>query len=424
LSEKTEQLFISAILREEDHVSPIVNGVSEKWFSAYPKEWAWILRYIDRHRRCPSKTLFKSKFPGFVLVKSDDVEFCLDELRDDFVNLSLRKEIESALDGLSDEKPAKSLLENLQVGLTTIHADTLGTANEADVIEDWESVYNEVTRRFERVAATGMSGIPTGFPTLDAITNGPQPGDFWVCAARLGQGKTWSLIRMAATAMYSGATVQYDALEQSKNQIAMRVHAFLQSKNAQETFTTAGLMSGKGVDLIAYKRFLRNLKTELPGRLIVDDTSRGRVTPSSIAAQIERNRPDIVMIDYLTLMGGSGDWQAIAELTGELKALAMRYEVPIISAAQINRASGIAAHPGAEHLSGSDSIGQDADCVITMQQQSRHVIKFYLAKYRHGMDGQFWFTEFRPNSGSFTEISGDEANDIIAEDKLEALNVD
>jgi replicative DNA helicase len=179
-------------------------------------------------------------------------------------------------------------------------------------------------------------------------------------------------------------------------------------------------MSGRGVDLLAYKTFLQELKENLSGRFIVNDTSRGRVSPSMIAAQIERNRPDIVFIDYLTLMNGqAGDWQAISNLSGELKGLAMRYSVPIVAAAQINRMGIGDDLPGAEHLAGADAIGQDADAVVTLAQKSRHVVRMKLAKYRHGQDGMAWWAEFRPNSGTFVEIAGEYAQDLMDQDRLE-----
>jgi replicative DNA helicase len=230
---------------------------------------------------------------------------------------------------------------------------------------------------------------------------------------------------MAAHAVYQGFTVQYDALEQTRAQIAMRAHSFLSSDHAKSTFKSTALMNGTDFDLLSYKKFLQELKEGTTGRLIVNDTSRGRVSPSTIAAQIERNRPDIVFIDYLTLMNTqAGDWQAIAALSAELKGIAMRYEVPIVAAAQINRMAIGNDLPGAEHLAGADAIGQDADCVLTMKQVSRHVVKMKMAKYRHGSDGQVWFNEFRPNNGLFREISGDTADDIMAEDKLEAMGDD
>jgi len=418
---KTETMLISAVLRQEDHQTPVLAGVQPRWFATHFDEWDWMAKYIDRHRKCPSKALFRSKFPDFQILKSDDVEYCVGELRHEYLRRSLLVAVDTSVDSIGNLEDPLMVIDTLQKSLVHLQADAVGTQNESDVLDDWESIYNEVSRRYERVNESGMAGVPTGFDTLDLVTNGPQEGDYWIVAARLGQGKTWTLLRMAATAVYRGFTVQYDALEQTRAQIAMRAHSFLSSDHARQAFQSSDLMGGRDFDLLAYKEFLKNLRETLSGRLIVNDTSRGRVTPSTIAAQIERNAPDIVFIDYLTLMNSqAGDWQAIAGLSAELKGIAMRYKVPIVAAAQINRTAIGEDLPGAEHLAGADAIGQDADAVVTMKQVSRHVVKMKLAKYRHGMDGQTWFNEFRPNSGLFVEISGDAAQDIINEDKMDA----
>ncbi len=418
MSSSTESMFISAILRQEDHQTPVLGGVKPHWFVTHHEEWEWIDRYISRHRKCPSKVLFKDKFPNFTVLKSDDVEYCLTELRGEYLKRSLVQVVNETVEKIKNDDEIPNILSAMQSSIVALQADSDGMANESDVVDDWEVAYDEVARRYERMAEKGIAGVPTGFTTLDMVTGGAQPGDYWIVAARLGQGKTWTLLRMAATAVYRGFTVQYDALEQSRAQIAMRAHAFLSSAHAKDSFQTQDLMAGKNFDLLAYKEFLKGLRETLSGKFIVNDTSRGRVTPSSIAAQIERNKPDVVFIDYLTLMNGQqGDWQAIASLSAELKGIAMRYQVPIIAAAQINRTAIGEDLPGAEHLAGADAIGQDADAVLTMKQVSRHVIKMKLAKYRHGGDGQVWFNEFRPNSGMFLEIDGDTADEIIAEDK-------
>lgn len=419
MASQNESLFISAVLRQEDHKSPILAGVKPSWFVSHADEWDWIDRYIRRHNRTPSKSLFKTKFPDFKLLVSDDVEYCLEELREDHLRRSLVSTVNSVIGKVQDDKPPHEIMSELSTTILNLQADTDGVANESDVIDDMDMVYNEVAKRYERAVAHGQSGIPTGFATLDLVTNGPQPSDYWIVAARLGQGKTWTLLRMACTAVYRGFTVQYDALEQSRAQITMRAHSFLSSDHAMKSFQSQDLINGKGFDLIKYKEFLEELKGKLSGRLIVNDTSRGRVTPSTIAAQIERNKPDIVFIDYLTLMNNhTGDWQALSALSAEMKGIAMRYEVPIVAAAQINRTAIGEDLPGAEHLAGADAIGQDADAVITMKQVTQRVVKMKLAKYRHGRDGQVWFNEFVPNSGKFFEISGDTAKDLMDEDKL------
>jgi replicative DNA helicase len=422
-SSSIEALLISAVLRQSDHRTPMVEGVSSDWFLSYDSEWAWIEKYITRHHKAPSESLFCATFPSFKILKADDVEYCVKEVKEAFLRRSMIDLLQVAADKIRlAGVDAAEIVSATQRSLMELQIAAEGGKNESEVMEDWEVAYTEAARRYERNSARGISGIPTGFPTLDNLTGGPQEGDYWIVAARLGQGKTWTLIRMACTALYAGMTVQYNALEQSRAQIAMRSHSFLSSQYGKQTFRSMDLMHGKDFDLKAYKEFLVGLKDLISGKLIVNDTSRGRLNPSMIAAQIERNKPDIVFIDYLTLMNtGGDDWKAIANLSAEMKGIAMHYKVPIVAAAQINRMAIGNDLPGAEHLAGADAIGQDADCVITMKQISAHLVKMKLAKFRHGSDGQTWFNEFSPNSGKFDEVDGSRADQIQEDDKENAL---
>jgi replicative DNA helicase len=105
----------------------------------------------------------------------------------------LVRKVDQALDSIEEQKNPQRVLEELQKSLIDLHGEASTTSNESDVVEDWESVFNEVSRRSEKANERGMAGLPTGFQTLDLATNGPQPGDFFVVAARLGQGKTWTV---------------------------------------------------------------------------------------------------------------------------------------------------------------------------------------------------------------------------------------
>lgn len=413
-----ETLFISAVLRQQDHRTPMLEGVEPDWFLSCRSEWEWIATFLQRHHKAPSKSLFKATFPDFVILKADDVDYCVGQLKEAHLRRSVINLLGSLTEMLKDTSQMTDTINFAQRELMSLQISSEGGKNETEILEDWTLAYGEAARRYERQNDSGLAGVPTGFQTLDSLTGGVQQGDYWIVAARLGQGKTWTLIRMACTALYSGMKVQYDALEQSRAQIAMRAHGFLSSKYGEHTFRSMDLMHGKDFDLKSYKEFLVNLKEKTSGKFFVNDTSRGRLNPSMIAAQIERNKPDIVFIDYLTLMNtGGDDWKAIANLSAEMKGIAMHYQVPIVAAAQINRMAIGNDVPGPEHLAGADAIGQDADCVVTMKQMSAHVIKMRLAKFRHGSDGQTWLNEFRPNSGMFNEITGQRADEIIDEDK-------
>jgi replicative DNA helicase len=128
-------------------------------------------------------------------------------------------------------------------------------------------------------------------------------------------------------------------------------------------------------------------------------------------------QPDIVFIDYLTLMGTSGeDWRATAKLSGELQSVFQRYQIPGVAMSQVNRLGVGKEPPGAENLSQADAIGQDADLVVTMAQKSKSVMKLKIAKFRHGPTGAHWFCEFAPGTGKYEEITGDQADDLIQHD--------
>lgn len=412
-----EALLISSVLRANDYVVPMKLGMNREMFHVHQGEWAWLEKYYNRHRRLPSKQAFRAKFPDFPMKAVDDTEHYTQEVRQEHARYMLTEAIDKSINHLQSDDLERAL-KSLHGQLIVIQSQMEGESGNFDLIEDWDLVYEEVKTRVDKAARLGLTGIPTGFPTLDNLTQGPQVGDYWVIAARLGMGKTWMLIRMACAAVFGGHRVQYLALEQSKQQIAFRCHTFLSSQYGKQVFRSMDLMRGKGFNLLDYKKFLEGLKDKTQGRMFISDTSRGKVTPLTISAQIEQNHPDIVFVDYLTLMEQTGDdWRAVAKLSAEMKTLGQRYQIPVVVAAQINRTGAGKEPPRVENLSAADAIGQDADCVVTMAQQSPHVVKFRLAKFRNGEDQAIWYTHFMPNSGKFVEVSGDRAGEIIEEDR-------
>ena len=409
-----EIYLISSILRDEDMVVALKAGLSIDQFHACPDEWEWMERYYLKYRKAPSKVAFKQQFPEFPVKAVNDTAHYAAEVRKNHARQSLTKTMRDVADYIAggDIDAAVRQMHSSIISISSAMGD--GT-NDSDIVTSWEDTYAEVEKRVERVSEHGMAGVPTGFTTLDERTGGPQPGHVWIVGARLGQGKSWTMMRMATAAIIEGYNVQYNALEQTRAEVAMRVHTFLSSEVGKELFRNLDLMQGRNFDLKAYKDFLKSLRSNVQGRMHVSDTSRGRVSPLTIAAQIERNNPDIVFIDYLTLMekSGDGDWKSIARLSGEIKTIAMEYQVPIVAAAQLNRTMGLSKEPaGPEALAQSDAIGQDADAVITMRQMSNSVLQMKLAKYRHGLSGFRWYTQFQPTAGIFTEVSYERALEL------------
>lgn len=412
-----EVYLLSAILQTGEYQTLAAHGITSGMFHVCDHEYQWLEKYLTVKSKAPSKQAFRAQFPEFTIYKVDDVDHWCEEVKKSHKRQAMIDLMDEVLNHV-DADDEDTALSSLEAGIERIRTVTSGINPDFNVFDDWDVVYNSVKDRVDRVAKYGHAGVPTGFDTLDDLTGGLQGGWLCVVAARLGQGKTWTGVRMAYAAAMAGERVTYFSLEQSKLQIAMRVHAFGSRHFSDEVFNPMDLNRGHGFDIIKYKQFLADMKQNRgSGEFYINDTSRGIVTPSTIASVIQTKQPSVVFIDYLTLLGTtSDDWRGTAKLSSELQSVAQRYNVPIVAMSQVNRLGISHEPPGAEHLSQADAIGQDADVVLTMTQRSKSVMKMKLAKFRHGPGGGTWNAKFSPGTGEYMEITNDEAEDLIEQD--------
>jgi replicative DNA helicase len=399
-----EELLLSAILNTADHQQIADQGVSEDWFSAYDGEMEFIQSFIRLNRKVPDHASFMKRHGDFNVWPTTDLAHWIEEVRKQHANNTLIAMSESVLDMIEDERDPLDCAEAMEKAVLELRGRIDSRGSEADVMRNWEITYDEVARRAKRIQSNGIAGVATGFRSLDRWTGGPQPGEFWVINARLGVGKTWIALMMAKAAALSGEKVHFNSLEMSKSQINVRLQQLIAAERGITGISDIGRASG--MSLKAYRKFCRELAMELPDRVIINDTTRGGVTTATMAAQIERNLPSIMFVDYIGLMEQDGDWQAIKRISGECKMLAGRYQIPIVMLAQQNRGGAAVGKKdaGTENIAGSDAIGQDADCVLTITRTSKHTRRIRNSKYRHGEDGQKLYVEFAPGSGIIREV--------------------
>lgn len=418
-----EAALLSTMIHTGSYHKVLEAGVMADWFHAYPDEWEYMNRQLIRHKATPSKLAWRRKFPEFDLLPEEDIDYLIEEVRQSHTRHTMLVVIREATEGVREKVEPTEVLSQVEKRVMKLHQQvSSGAHSTSSMTEDWEATYAEVSARVARTSAGGMSGVTTGFPTLDQLTGGIDLGHYWVVGARLKGGKTWGLGRMVTAAAMAGHDCLYYSLEMPRRQMEMRLHNFLSAEFGREVYRSLDLMQGRNFDLLGYKRFLKKMSIEMKGRIHINDSAGTKVTPMSIAASVEQyndgaSRPRLVFIDYLTLMA-SNDWQAIADLSLAVKSLATDYgdTTSFVAAAQVNRQGAGKEPPSADDLAGSDGIGRDLDALVTLASHSARVKRWKLAAYRHGPDGQKWWTALDLNMGTFKEITGNRAKDMIAED--------
>jgi replicative DNA helicase len=249
----------------------------------------------------------------------------------------------------------------------------------------------------------GMVGVPSGYTELDRITNGWQPANLIILAARPAMGKTALVLSMARNmAVEHNKGVAIFSLEMSSIELVNR----LISSEAElaSTKIRTGQLNEDEWQKLEYRA--RRLE-EAP--IFIDDTPA--ISIFELRAKCRRLKRqhdiDIVIIDYLQLMTGPPESkgnreQEVSSISRALKGIAKELNVPIICLSQLNRSveSRPDKRPQLSDLRESGAIEQDADIVAFIhrpeyygftedenQMSLRGIAEIILAKHRSGSVG-------------------------------------
>ena len=253
-----------------------------------------------------------------------------------------------------------------------------------------------------------VTGIPTGFIDLDYKTSGMQPSDFILIAARPSMGKTAFVLNLVDyVAVKKKRPCMIFSLEMSKEQLVNRMLAMESNVDSQKLRT--GTLTDADWDAV-----VEGIGIIGNSALTIDDTPG--ISISALRSKCRKKKLEsgleLVIIDYLQLMSGSGKHsesrqQEISEISRSLKALARELNAPVIALSQLSRACETRTdhRPMLSDLRESGAIEQDADVVMFLYRddyynkdtENPNVAEVIIAKQRNGPIGTInlvWMPEY------------------------------
>lgn len=248
-----------------------------------------------------------------------------------------------------------------------------------------------------------VHGVLSGFKDLDVLTNGFQPSDLIIVAARPSMGKSSFILNVAThAAIEAKVPVAVFSLEMAKDQLVERMlsaeslvdlHRFRRGKLLEEDFSKLSYAVG--------------ILGQAP--IWIDDTPALNLLELRSKARRMKAEHDIglFVIDYLQLVNApreSENRQAeISFISRSLKALARELRTPVVALSQLSRAPeqrGGDRRPMLSDLRDSGAIEQDADLVIFIYRAEMYksvleknadtregTAEIILAKHRNGPTG-------------------------------------
>lgn len=411
-----ESLLISALINSGDPEDLSTYGVEAFYFEGFPQIVNWVIDQAAKTKKMPTKELFSVRWPDFPLHDHDDVGSAMELVKQKFYERRGRDALVEATEALEmgDVMAAKAVMDKYQPMIETARPATIMSSTKF-----LNSYYDDDGALGKKIA------LP--YRSLDTNTGGMRPGNFFVLAARTGEGKSSHAVNIAAHATMQGKRVLYYSLEMSTMEMRGKLHAVLARKLGYKPITALAIRD-RNVDRKVYEQFLEEVQAKQDdewGDLDVHTPAEGPVSPQHIISRI--NDYDLVVVDLITLMRNAkgeaaiNDWRVAAGISNEIKQIALGSNVPILGTSQINREGGGLGErpPRLSQLSQTDSIGQDADAVITMRMKGGVATTCSIEKSRHGQGRLFW-TKFDPNHGDFSEITEAQAEDLQIEAEMAA----
>ncbi len=319
-----------------------------------------------------------------------------------------------AADGYQHELATDALLEKAES-----EAFHLSQSRMSSDFVSIQQVVRSAMHKLEDAARTrgNVTGIASGFTDLDNMTTGFQNSDFVLIAARPSMGKTALTLNIAENvAVRQHKHVAIFSLEMSREQLINRVLSMNSHVDSQK-MRTGQLEEADWSNLIESADVISR------SGLILDETPA--ITVAEMRSKCRRFKKDfgldLVMIDYLQLMSGSGArnsdsrQQEVSEISRSLKALARELNVPVICLSQLSRAveSRTDKRPMLSDLRESGAIEQDADVVMFIyrddyyhpESADKGISEIIIAKQRNGPVGTVKL-KWIPELTKFANLAG------------------
>lgn len=352
MSSRIESVILENLIGNENYARQVLPFLQEDYFLERSDKiiFKQIKNHFDEFNRPPdtdaliigadSFNLNKNEYENVVETinslsgKSDQEEWLLkkseDFCKDRAVYNAVMKSV-MIIKGDDKQFTKEALPSILQDALSVSFDKSVGH----DFIIDAESRYEFYHRKEDRV--------PFDMSNFNKITKGGLPKKTLnVVLAGTNVGKSLFLCHHAASTIKAGKNALYITLEMAEERIAERVDCNLMDVSLDELYRM-----GKK----QFKSRIDDIGSATHGKLVIKEYPTSSAHAGHFRALLDELKlkkgfvPDIIYIDYINICasqrmkagGNVNSYTLIKSIAEELRALAVEYNVPVLSATQTNR---------------------------------------------------------------------------------------
>lgn len=406
-----ERALVSKIAQGGEIETVISRGITGEHFADEDceKVFDFIVNHVRNYKTPPSLQAVKEKYPKFeFVIASDSVDYLMDR----FITQVKRRMAKEMLLDLGDVSDDYDQGKDIDIHFLDA-ARQLATIVPTTQVARFSDAPKRIDQYHVDKAAGNAWGIKMGIPALDDKTLGIQSHELLVTAGWQGTGKSTLMQFMGFNAYLQSKKILFISLEMEARALLRKFDTMAVDMNYHDLKALE-----LGDDAIErWSEHADRAFSEREERDIIIVDRIGSRTATGIFAETVRHKPDLVIVDYISLLDapnsvGDKSWQKIGHISRELKLNAQTLGIPVIAAAQTNRES-VSQGVKLETIAFSSAIGMDADLVVGLQQDEdmrlEKEMEVILVKNRDGAPGRVkmnWDMERmqfgeRPPDGAF-----------------------
>jgi replicative DNA helicase len=388
-----ENILLYNALTDKEYLSSIVSYIDPSFFknSNVGKIVTRLVEFFNERGTLPSLTEFKTRLTSENDKKAlSEIKPILNQIEGPFNKEELIQNTEKFFKERYIYKTILNVAEKFSDN----------TFNIEETLVDFEKAYNITLKEnlghwyFEDInkhvkdLTTIYNPVPTGWKFFDDKTEGGLfPKTLTVFAGQVNVGKSIVLGNLATNMLMSDKNVLLISLEMSEFMYSKRISTQLTQipHNDLKTFTD---------ELVAQ---VNHLKGKVSSKLVIKDYAPKTVTVRHLDSFISKLKhkgfsPDIIIIDYINLILPIGknlnSYAEVKEIAEHLRALSFKYNIPFVSATQLNRGAFNTPSPGMEGISESIGLAATCDVICSLWQEEEDrelgIINMGMQKNRFG----------------------------------------
>ena len=329
--------------------------------------WDTIVGYHTDHGQVPTQQVIGMEHPDYRLLRTaEPVSYLIDRLRQARSKIIIDQALAATVMA-SDVGDTDAAARHMAAALTQL-AREIPAARDVDFTSAPALAAFLDRYREAKQLEGGLRGVPTGFASLDAATQGWQPGHLVTIIGIPKSGKSTVLLLSAKATSTHGKVPLFVGFEMSNEEQQERLVAFWAGLDHNRL--RAGELTRPEERRL--EKTLRALESMPPFHFSADSMSATTVT--GVAEKIDRLRPDVAFIDGVYMMDDEngepkGSPQALTNITRSLKRLAQNSGIPIVGTTQaLESKLGRGRSLSSYSVGYTSSFAQDSDYLLGAEQ--------------------------------------------------------